>query len=122
MPITVQEALQRTIEHREIFPDEMLSIMRRIMSGEVTPVMIAALTVGLRVKKETIGEIAAAAQVMREFATRVEVPDRIMGIRAGGLWCVRKTSRPAGRWRCSLPSMVVLKRCMVLPDGRMGSG
>ena len=76
MTITVQEALQRTIEHREIFRDEMLSIMRRIMSGEVTPVMIAALTVGLRVKKETIGEIAAAAQVMREFATRVEVPDR----------------------------------------------
>src|SRR5678815_2307487 len=76
MTITAQEALQRTIEHREIFPDEMLSIMRRIMSGEVTPVMIAALTVGLRVKKETIGEIAAAAQVMREFATKVEVPDR----------------------------------------------
>jgi anthranilate phosphoribosyltransferase len=76
MTITTQEALQRTIEHREIFPDEMLSIMRRIMSGEVTPVMIAALTVGLRVKKETIGEIAAAAQVMREFATKVDVPDR----------------------------------------------
>ena len=75
MTITAQEALQRTIEHREIFHDEMLSIMRRIMSGEVTPVMIAALTVGLRVKKETIGEIAAAAQVMREFATKVDVPD-----------------------------------------------
>ncbi len=76
MTLSVQDALQRTIEHREIFPDEMLSIMRRIMSGDVTPVMIAALTVGLRVKKETIGEIAAAAQVMREFATKVEVPDR----------------------------------------------
>ncbi|CAG1009712.1 anthranilate phosphoribosyltransferase [Burkholderiales bacterium] len=75
MSITLQDALQRTIEHREIFHDEMLSIMRRIMSGEVTPVMIAALTVGLRVKKETVGEIAAAAQVMREFATKVEVPD-----------------------------------------------
>jgi len=75
MSITLQDALQRTIEHREIFHDEMLSLMRRIMSGEVTPVMIAALTVGLRVKKETIGEIAAAAQVMREFATKVEVPD-----------------------------------------------
>src|SRR4029077_7839390 len=60
----------------EIFHDEMLALMRSIMSGEVTPVMIAALTVGLRVKKETIGEIAAAAQVMREFATKVEVPDR----------------------------------------------
>src|SRR6187551_2856311 len=75
MSITLQDALQRAIEHREIFHDEMLSLMRRIMSGEVTPVMIAALTVGLRVKKETVGEIAAAAQVMREFATRVEVPD-----------------------------------------------
>jgi anthranilate phosphoribosyltransferase len=76
MPITLQDALQRTIEHREIFHDEMLSIMRRIMSGEVSPVMIAALIVGLRVKKETVGEIAAAAEVMREFATRVEVADR----------------------------------------------
>jgi anthranilate phosphoribosyltransferase len=75
MTLSVQDALQRTIEHREIFHDEMLGLMRRIMSGEVTPVMIAALTVGLRVKKETIGEIAAAAQVMREFATKVEVPD-----------------------------------------------
>ena len=75
MAITPQDALQRTIEHREIFHDEMLSLMRRIMSGDVSPVMIAALTVGLRVKKETIGEIAAAAQVMREFATRVEVPN-----------------------------------------------
>jgi len=76
MTINVQEALQRTIEHREIFHDEMLAVMRQIMNGEVTPVMIAALTVGLRVKKETVGEIAAAAQVMREFATKVDVPDR----------------------------------------------
>jgi anthranilate phosphoribosyltransferase len=82
MAISLQDALQRTIEHREIFHDEMLSLMRRIMSGEVTPVMIAALTVGLRVKKETIGEIAAAAQVMREFATRVDIaePDALLDI------------------------------------------
>src|SRR6202051_750105 len=89
MPITMQAALQRTIEHREIFHEEMLDLMRNIMSGEASPVMIAALTVGLRVKKETIGEIAAAAQVMREFATRVEVPDRehlldIVGTGGGG--------------------------------------
>ena len=76
MSMTPQEALVRAIEHREIFHDEMLSLMRQIMSGEASPVMIAALTVGLRVKKETIGEVAAAAQVMREFATRVEVADR----------------------------------------------
>lgn len=76
MPITNADALTRVIEHREIFHDEMLSIMRRIMSGEMSPVMIAALAMGLRVKKETVGEIAAAAQVMREFATPVMVADR----------------------------------------------
>jgi anthranilate phosphoribosyltransferase len=74
MPITPQEALQRTIEHREIFHDEMVELMRAIMRGEVSPVMTAAILTGLRVKKETVGEIAAAASVMREFARKVEVP------------------------------------------------
>ena len=74
--ITPQEALQRTIEHREIFHDEMLHIMRMIMGGEMSPVMMAALITGLRVKKETIGEITAAAQVMREFSTKVHVADK----------------------------------------------
>jgi anthranilate phosphoribosyltransferase len=74
MSLTPQEALQRVIEHREIFREEMLTLMRAIMKGELSPVLISALIVGLRVKKETIGEIAAAAQVMREFATKVEVP------------------------------------------------
>ncbi|MDB5846614.1 MAG: anthranilate phosphoribosyltransferase [Rhodoferax sp.] len=73
--ITPQEALQRTIEHREIFHDEMLHLMRMIMSGEMSPVMMAALITGLRVKKETIGEITAAAQVMREYSTKVHVAD-----------------------------------------------
>jgi len=73
--ITPQQALARVIEHREIFYDEMLGLMRQIMTGEVSPVMIAALITGLRVKKETIGEIAAAATVMREFATKVPVAD-----------------------------------------------
>jgi len=73
--MTPQEALMRVIEHREIFHEEMVSLMRQIMSGEVTPTLISAIIIGLRVKKETIGEIAAAAQVMREFATRVEVAD-----------------------------------------------
>lgn len=74
MTITAQEALQRTIEHREIFFDEMLSLMRQIMAGEVSPVMTAAILTGLRVKKETIGEISAAATVMRELSTKVNVP------------------------------------------------
>jgi anthranilate phosphoribosyltransferase len=74
--ITPQQALQRVIEHREIFHDEMLALMRQIMSGEVSPVMMAALMTGLRVKKESIGEITAAAQVMREFSTKVNVADK----------------------------------------------
>ena len=72
--MTPQAALQRVIEHREIFHDEMVSLMRQIMSGEVSPVMVAAIITGLRVKKETIGEIAAAASVMRELSTKVSVP------------------------------------------------
>jgi len=74
MSITPQEALQRTIEHREIFYDEMLSLMRQIMAGEISPVMTAAVLTGLRIKKETIGEITAAATVMRDLSTKVHVP------------------------------------------------
>ena len=73
--ITIAEAIQRTVEHREVFHDEMLHIMRSIMRGELTPAQVAGFIIGLRVKKETIGEIAAAAQVMREFATPVAVAD-----------------------------------------------
>ncbi len=75
--ITPQQALQRTIEHREIFFDEMLDLMRQIMRGEISPVMTAAIITGLRVKKETIGEITAAAQVMREMSTRIEIADDV---------------------------------------------
>ncbi len=74
--ITPQQALVRLIEQREIFYDEMLSLMRQIMKGEVSPAQIAGILVGLRVKKETIGEISAAAFVMREFATKVPVSKR----------------------------------------------
>ncbi len=76
MPITPQQALQRAIEHREIFHDEMIDLMRQIMRGEVSPVMVAAILTGLRVKKETVGEIAAAAMVMRELAAKVEITER----------------------------------------------
>jgi anthranilate phosphoribosyltransferase len=80
--ITPQEALTRVIEHREIFHDEMLDLMRQIMSGQMSPVLISAIIVGLRVKKETIGEITAAAQVMRELATKVNVqqPENLVDV------------------------------------------
>ena len=74
--MTPQEALQRTIEHREIFHDEMVALMRQVMRGEVSPSMTAAILTGLRVKKETVGEIAGAATVLREFARPVHVADR----------------------------------------------
>ncbi|MEJ7745316.1 MAG: anthranilate phosphoribosyltransferase [Luteimonas sp.] len=76
MLMTPQEALQRTIEHREIFHDEMVELMRQIMRGEVSPAITAAILTGLRVKKETVGEIAGAATVMREFARPVQVSDK----------------------------------------------
>jgi anthranilate phosphoribosyltransferase len=76
MEFTAQQALQRIIENREIFHDEMLSLMRQIMGGTVSPTMTAAIIAGLRVRKETVGEITAAAQVMREFATPVEIGDK----------------------------------------------
>jgi anthranilate phosphoribosyltransferase len=72
--MTPQEALQRIIDNREIFHDEMVALMRQIMRGAVSDVMIAAILTGLRVKKETIGEITGAAQVMREFAVKVPTP------------------------------------------------
>ena len=88
-----QEALNRLIEHREIFREEMLSLMRAIMSGEVSPMLIGAVLIGLRVKKETIGEIAAAAdafpsQITYYFRTKDglseavfrEVNERIKGL------------------------------------------
>ncbi|WP_281852836.1 anthranilate phosphoribosyltransferase [Dyella sp. GSA-30] len=74
MSITPQEALQRTIEHREIFHDEMIELMGQIMRGEVSPLMTAAIITGLRVKKETVGEITGAARVMRELSTKVDAP------------------------------------------------
>jgi anthranilate phosphoribosyltransferase len=79
VPITPQQALQRTIEHREIFHDEMVDLMRQIMRGDVTPAMIAAILTGLRVKKETIGEIAAAASVLHEMVARVPYPGALSG-------------------------------------------
>ncbi len=75
MSITAQQALQRCIEHREIFHDEMIELMRAIMRGEVPDAMLAAILTGLRVKKESIGEISAAAEVMRELSAKVEVAD-----------------------------------------------
>ena len=108
MTITPQEALQRCIEHRELFHDEMTTMMRLIMSGEMPPTMVAGLLVALRTKKETVGEIAAAAQVMREFATPVHVEDRahlVDVVGTGGDGCLLYTSpSPRDRQKSRMPS------------------
>jgi anthranilate phosphoribosyltransferase len=75
MPISPSEALQSCIEGRELSHDDMTAMMRHIMSGDIPPTLVAAFLVALRTKKETVGEIAAAAQVMREFATPVHIKD-----------------------------------------------
>ena len=75
MPISPSEALQCCIEGRELSHDDMTAMMRHIMSGDIPPSVVAAFLVALRTKKETVGEIAAAAKVMREFATPVHVSD-----------------------------------------------
>ena len=96
MSITPQQALSRAIEHREIFPDEMLHLMRLIMRGEISPLMVAAITAALRVKKETVGEITAAAQVMREFVTPVAVADRARLVDVVGSTCAMFVAAAAG--------------------------
>jgi anthranilate phosphoribosyltransferase len=75
MPIPPSEALQCCIDGRELSHDDMTAMMRHIMSGDIPPTLVAAFLVALRTKKETVGEIAAAAQVMREFATPVHIKD-----------------------------------------------
>ncbi|WP_369588041.1 anthranilate phosphoribosyltransferase [Kingella oralis] len=72
--ITPQQALTRLIDNNELFYDEMTDLMRQIMRGEVLPEQIAAILTGLRIKVETVSEIAAAASVMREFSSKVATP------------------------------------------------
>ena len=71
--MTPKDALNRLIEQRDLSYDEMLELMRSIMRGEVQPTQIAGILIGLRVKQETVAEIAGAAAAMREFATKVEL-------------------------------------------------
>ncbi|MDD5242172.1 MAG: anthranilate phosphoribosyltransferase [Sulfuricella sp.] len=71
--ITPQEALAALLEKRDLTRSEMLSIMRQVMGGGLTAVQIAGILVALRAKGETVAEIAAAAEVMRELSTKVPV-------------------------------------------------
>src|SRR5262249_731712 len=70
---TPHEAINRLCDKREIFYDEMVDLMRQVMEGKVSQVQLAAILMGLHVKTESVSEIAAAAAVMREFSTKVDV-------------------------------------------------
>lgn len=76
MNLTPKIALQRLIDHTDFSHEDMLEIMRQIMSGEFTTTQIAGFLMALRVKGETVTEIAAAAQVMRELSSKVVIDDR----------------------------------------------
>ncbi len=71
--ITHQAALNILLARQDLDREAMLSLMRQIMGGELTPVQIAGLLIALRAKGETVTEIAAAAEVMRELSTKVPV-------------------------------------------------
>ena len=69
----IQEAIQAVLEQRDLSRDEMTTVMQQVMTGEATPAQIGGFLIGLRMKGETVDEITAAATVMRELATPVEV-------------------------------------------------
>ncbi|HHJ35962.1 MAG TPA: anthranilate phosphoribosyltransferase [Gammaproteobacteria bacterium] len=71
--MTMQAAIKAVTERRDLSTDDMTETMRLIMTGEATPAQVGGFLIGLRMKGETIDEIAAAAGVMRELASKVEV-------------------------------------------------
>ncbi len=73
MAMDMPAAIRAVTEGRNLSAQEMTAVMRAIMSGQATPAQIGGFLIGLRMKGETVDEIAAAAQVMRELAARVEV-------------------------------------------------
>ena len=72
--MAIQQAIKQAISRQDTSFDEMLVVVREIMSGEATPAQIAGLLVALNMKGETIDEVTAAATVMRDFATKVTLP------------------------------------------------
>ena len=71
--MNLPSAIQAVIDHKDLSHDEMRDVMRHIMTGHATPAQIGGFLIGLRMKGETVEEIAAAAEVMRELAHKVDV-------------------------------------------------
>ena len=70
-----KDALNQVLSRQDLSHAQMLAVMQQVMAGELTPVQISALLIALRMKGETVDEIAAAATVMRELSTKVQVRD-----------------------------------------------
>ena len=70
-----KQALEQLLSGRGLGQADMLSLMQQVMGGELTPAQIAGLVIALRVKGESVDEITAAATVMRELSTKVEIAD-----------------------------------------------
>ncbi|CCK74573.1 MAG: anthranilate phosphoribosyltransferase [Oleispira antarctica] len=73
--MNIQQGLAKVIERQNLTTEEMISVMRQVMSGEATPAQIGGFLVGLRMKGETIDEITGATAVMRELSSGVKVDD-----------------------------------------------
>ncbi|QYZ65909.1 MAG: anthranilate phosphoribosyltransferase [Gammaproteobacteria bacterium (ex Lamellibrachia satsuma)] len=71
----MQKAINKVLVRQDLDSDEMTGVMRTIMTGGATPAQIGGFLIGLRMKGETVTEIAAAASVMRELASGVSVGD-----------------------------------------------
>ncbi len=79
MPLSPQAALQHVLEHRELAHEDMLHLMRLMVHAQIPPTLSAALLAGLRSKKETVGEITAAAMVLRDYVERVDIQAHTQG-------------------------------------------
>jgi anthranilate phosphoribosyltransferase len=73
--VAFKDVLQQLLNRQDLAHEQMLDIMRQVMQGALTPAQIAGLLIGLRMKGETVEEISAAAQVMRELSTKVDIKD-----------------------------------------------
>lgn len=84
--MNIQEALGKVVDQLDLSRDEMRDVMRQIMTGQCTDAQIGGFLVALRMKSETLDEIAAAVEVMRELATPVEleIPNAVDTCGTGG--------------------------------------
>jgi anthranilate phosphoribosyltransferase len=73
--VVFKQALEQVLNGHDLSHADMLAIMQQVMGGELTPAQIAGLVVALRVKGESVDEITAAATVMRQLSTKVDISD-----------------------------------------------